>query len=269
MDFIGMSKSIEEIVTSSQGTWGVVIEHLESGKRFTINPDHLFYAASIIKMPIMSAVYREQLAARLNLHDTLTLHAQDQVGGSGVLQLLTPGTTLTIKDLVTLMIAVSDNAATNMLIDRLTLPVIQASLEEDGMTASALRNKLQTVPAVFNGRNEITAQDIATWCRKVAKGELVSLYASLQMVDVLKRQQYRNKLPALLPDPENPIAGGLPLWEMANKTGMVKDIEHDAGILYLPGASFVIVTLSYQCSDAIPTMQRIGRTIYDHWLASR
>lgn len=269
MDFAGMCKRVEEIATEAGGTWGVVIEHLETGERFAMNPDHQFYAASVIKMPIMSAVYREQLAARLNLHDTRTLHAQDQVGGSGVLQLLTPGTEITIQDLVTLMITVSDNAATNMLIDTLTIPVIQASMVEDGMTSSAVYNKLQTVPAVFNGRNAITAQDVAAWCSKAAKGELVSLFASLQMVNVLKRQQYRNKLPALLPDPENPIVGGLPLWEMANKTGMVTDIEHDAGILYLPGASFVIVTLSYQCHEAIPTMQRIGRTVYDHWLESR
>ena len=268
MDFAGMRTRVEEIAAKAGGTWGVVIEHLETGERFAMNADHEFYAASIIKMPIMSAVYREQLAARLNLHDRLTLHAQDQVGGSGILQLLTPGAVLTIQDLLTLMITVSDNAATNMLIDTLTLPVIQASMAEDGMTSSTIRNKLQTVPAVFNGRNMITAQDVATWCRKVAKGELVSLFASVQMVNVLKRQQYRNKLPALLPDPDNPVAGGLPLWEMANKTGMVKDIEHDAGILYLPGASFVIVTLSYECEDAIPTIQRIGRTVYDQWLQS-
>lgn len=265
MDFAIVEKALQRQVDSAGGRWGVVVEHLETGDRWEWNADDRFLAASVIKLPIMSAVFHAHAEGRLRLHDELELTGQDQVGGSGVLKMFTPGVRLPLRDLLLLMITVSDNTATNLLIDLLGVEYIQACMKQDGMESSALYNKLQTVPVIFNGRNELTAGDVARWLKNLSQGALVSLYACSQMLDILKRQQYQSKIPGKLPDPDPGVNGALPLWQFANKTGMVKEIEHDAGILYLQGASFLIVSLSHRCAEAIPTMQAMGRTIYDAW----
>lgn len=257
---------VTAIVEKAGGQWGVVIEHLETGERFEHNPGQSFYAASVIKLPILSAVFHEQANGTLSLEDTLTLRKDDQVDGSGVLKVFSPGTAIHILDLATLMIVVSDNTATNMLIDRIGVDAINAHMREDGLAMSVIHNKLQTVPVRFNGRNEITADDIALWLKKAATGALVSLWASTRMLEILERQQYHNKIPGNLPeaDADEPI-GAIPKWKFANKTGMVRDIEHDAGVLSLCGATFVIVTLAYKAPAAITAMQEIGRAVYDAW----
>ncbi len=269
VDLTVIGKEIMGFCEEGGGTWGVVVEHAESGERFVWQPDRLFQAASVIKLPVLSAVFHEQAKGTLHLHEMVELRLEDQVNGSGVLKLFTPGIALPILDLATLMITVSDNTATNLLIDRMGIETINAHMRDDGLRSSVLRNPLQRAAGGFNGRNEITAEDIALWLRKVVDGTLVSHIASRRMIDILKAQQYQNKIPGILPDPENGPAGMLPLWQFANKTGMVKNIEHDAGILYLRGATFLVVTLAHQSSGAIPAMQKIGRSIYDGWYGLR
>lgn len=268
MDFSALAERIRGRISTSRGHFGFVLQRLETGERMEVNPDVRFPAASIVKLPVLSALYRAQSEGRLNLRDTAELSREDLTGGSGVLKLLTPGLVLTLYDLAALMIAVSDNTATNLLIDRLGFDFISASMKEDGMRQSALCNKLQTVPAAFNGRNEITAGDVAEWYTRLARGALVSLWASHQMIEVLKQQQYLNKIPGRLPDPDPGVRGGLPLWQFAGKTGMVQQVEHDSGILYLPGASFLVVALTRQCPDAIPVLQELGWMIYSSWVGS-
>lgn len=268
MDFSGLAERIRGRIAGAQGRFGFVLQMLETGERMEVNPDGRFPAASVIKLPILSALYRAQSEGRLNLRDTTELAREDQAGGSGVLKMLTPGLVLTLYDLAMLMITVSDNTATNLLIDRLGFDYISASMEADGMRKSSLSNKLQTVPAAFNGRNEITAGDVAEWFVRLSRGALVSLWASHQMIEILKQQQYLNKIPGRLPDPDPGVCGALPLWQFAGKTGMVQQVEHDSGILYLPGASFMVVALTSQCPDAIAVLQELGWMIYSSWVGS-
>ena len=154
----------------------------------------------------MVAVYAEAWAGTLSLEDRLTLTKEVQVGGSGVLQHLSPGLKISIRHLVMLMIIQSDNTATNILINRVGKRQIQKILLELGMKESQFYNKLMVVPAKLDGYNRVTAASMAACYRMLAQGKAVSYHHSMEMIEILKRQQIKTSLASLLP------ASDIPLW---------------------------------------------------------
>jgi beta-lactamase class A len=260
-----LGPSIGKLMEETGGQWGIFLEDLRTGERLGFAEHQRFYAASLIKVPIMTAVFAEAYAGRLALTDKLRLRRDDQVGGAGVLQHMTPGIELTVYDVVTLMIIQSDNTATNMLIDLVGTDVIRAAMSRTEMANSSFYNKLMIVPAEPEGYNEVTAADMGSHFRYLATGKVISYNSCLHMIDILKRQQHRDRIPCHLPDPEGDVIGMLPKWELANKTGTVTNITHDAGILYVGGHAVTICALSkdVDAKAAGDMMGRIGRMVYD------
>jgi beta-lactamase class A len=264
MTFKRLAQHLEQWKREAVGSWGVWIEDLTSAETWTWNETELFYAASIIKVPIMVAVYKQAFAGRLALADEITLTAEEQVGGAGVLQHLSPGIRLSVQDLTTLMIIQSDNTATNILIDLLGTEIIRETLSELGMKQSSFYNKLMIVPAASEGLNMITAADIAQCYRKLARGKAVSHHASRQMVEILKKQQLRDCFPAFLPNNQDDIVGSLPKWELAHKTGTVTRTLHDTGILYVGSHAILMVALSRDCDyhQAQPQISLLAQLVH-------
>ncbi len=264
-----MIASVQEEIASflekAGGTWGCVIERLGTGERWTHLPDERFYAASLIKVPIMAAVFADVYRGKYAFETRIVLRQEDIVGGDGVLRHLSPGLSLSVCNLVTLMIIQSDNTATNMLIELTGVESVRAIMRQAGMENSQFYNKLMIVPAEPEGYNEVTAADMASILRKLATGQLLSRHSCAHMVAILKQQQIRHALPLHLPDPDHPVIGGQPLWELAHKTGSVTHIEHDAGILYAGGEAILIVVLSKNVPSqtARDTIGRIARLLYD------
>ncbi|MGD8188969.1 serine hydrolase [Brevibacillus ginsengisoli] len=256
---------IEQLLEQAGGSWGAVIEDLHTQERFEHNPDQQFYAASLIKVPIMAAVFTDVYQGKYSFEDFYTLRQEDLVGGAGVLQHLTAGTPITIYDLVTLMIIQSDNSATNILIDRVGKKKIRQVMQKYQMNNSQFFNKLMMIPAELEGYNEVTAGDMASIYRHMAAGKILSYNSCLQMISILKKQQLRDSIPFHLPDPDSEVIGGLPKWELANKTGNVTNINHDVGILYVGDSAIMISLLSKDAEEkrAKDTMGKIGRLIYD------
>jgi beta-lactamase class A len=259
-------QQIEQHVQEAGGTWGIAIEDLNRGETWQLNGDQPFYAASIIKLPIMAAVYAAAARGDFRLSDFLTLKQDDLVGGSGVLQHLTPGIRLPIADYVMLMIIQSDNTATNMLIDLVGTEEIQKAMKALGMENSTFYNKLMTVPVDTPGRNMITAADVTKLLSTIARGRFVSWYACEQMIAIMKKQQWRDGLPAFLPDEDEDIIGTQTDWEVANKTGWMTGIRHDAAIFYVGRRTLAVTTLSKDCDDwaARVAMAKIGKAIYEY-----
>src|SRR5699024_809939 len=136
-----------------------------------------FAAQSIIKVPIMAAVYAAYESDEFNLSDQICLKQEDFVGGSGVLQHMTPGSQLTIYDLITLMIIQSDNTATNILIDRLGFASIQQVMQTYEMKNSTFQKKLMIYPATERDvENYLTPADIHSFYRKLVTGTVISRY---------------------------------------------------------------------------------------------
>jgi beta-lactamase class A len=257
---------LEQLLRDADGTFAASIYHFESDETFDYRADEPFYAASIIKVPIMAAIYDQAFKGNLRLSETLPVLAEDMVGGSGILQNLTPGLELSIYDLTMLMIIESDNTATNILIDRIGTKTIQESMREWGMTGSSFHNKLCIIPANLEHYNLITARDMTNLMKKIGLGQLISWHACNEMVKIMKQQKYNDGIPALLPIATNAPVGAMPAFEMAHKTGWVNGIEHDVGLLYFPGHTFAISVLSKEIRDraeAKRVMSQIGLMLYN------
>lgn len=260
-----LSTPILQLIEQAGGEWGVYLEDLHSGETVTHNEHQRFYAASVIKVPIMTAVFAEAYAGKIALEQTITLRREDQVGGAGVLQHMSPGTELTVQDLVTLMIIQSDNTATNMMIDLVGAESIRTAMSKTEMVNSQFYNKLMVVPAELEGYNELTAADMGAHFRYLATGKVISYDSCLKMMAILKQQQHRDRIPLLLPDPEGDFIGMVPKWEFANKTGSVINITHDTGILFTGTHAITICLLNKNLEQkaAAQVMGQIGRLVYD------
>lgn len=256
-----IEETVASLVEAAGGTWGIVIEQLGSGERWSWHADRPFYAASLIKVPIMVTVFADVYEKKYALSDRLLVREEDIVGGAGVLQHLTPGESYSIYDLVTLMIIQSDNTATNILIDHVGRERIRWVMKQAGMENSCFYNKLMVIPAELEGTNQVTAADMAELYRRLARGRLISYNSCLQMINILKRQQIRQSLPLYLPVPEGEIIGTAPLWELAHKTGTVSDNEHDTGILYVRQTAYVLCILSQGVRSQL-ARDTIGRICY-------
>jgi beta-lactamase class A len=261
-----LQEKIEARLKNAKGTWSVALEDLNDGASLSLNGDELFYAASIIKVPIMAAGFAAAEEGVVRLGDRLPLRRDDIVDGSGVLQFMSPGIKLPIYDLVTLMIIQSDNTATNMLIDLIGMEKIQAIMNGLGMERSEIHHKLMIVQANRMNSNEITASDVTALLTRIARGECVSLHASEQMVRIMKQQQLSNGLIDSLPAKNNSIVGSLPDWEFAGKTGNVDGIMHECALLYVHGRCVAITVLSKGCAedDARGMIAQIGSDVYSY-----
>ena len=257
---------VQQLITPSKGTWGIVLEDLNSREKWQHNEQELFYAASVIKLPIMAAVYRAVERGELALTDLISLDEKDYVGGSGVLQHFTPGLSLHVQDIIMLMIIQSDNTATNLLIDLVGVDSIQSTMKEAGMKYSTFYNKLMLSKPNPLGANQIAAADIAILLQKMATGDLVSRVASEQMIDVMKKQQVRDCLPEKLPSLYTDFDYGKTPWELANKTGWIPGTRHDVGIFYVGNREFAATVLSKDEDDLLSkkVLSQIGEEIYKY-----
>ncbi|WP_047981146.1 serine hydrolase [Ornithinibacillus contaminans] len=261
-----LTKRIQEIIKHAGGTWGISLEDLTTNEAWGLNTEESFYAASVIKVPIMIAVFDAHHQGALNLTDTVHLDRDALVGGSGVLQHLTIGTRFTIHDLLTLMIIQSDNTATNILIDLLGVEKIQQTMEKQGLVKSKFYHKMMTVPVDREGINEITAREMTVMLKKLVTGKIISAYACEQMITIMKKQQIRTTLPGKIPTNSSQLIGALPEWEIANKTGSVSGIRHDIGIFYVGKRTLVAAVLSKDVDDirAVDALGEIGLEIWQH-----
>ncbi len=266
---VGELDALTEEARGGGGEMAISLRHVERQEAYDHVPDRPFIAASTIKLPILVALYDAAAAGRVRLDERVRLRDEDQVTGSGVLQLLTPGVRLPLRDLAELMITVSDNAATNMILERLGVEAVNACLDRLGLVATRVLRGLQIIPADGKGHNTVTAGELTGLLVRLAQGRVVSWEACRRMVATLKRQQVNDALPALLPDPEDepsPPLGALPTWELAHKTGGIPAHQHDVGLLYLPGQTIALSVLTRGCGPARAAralVARVGRAVWD------
>lgn len=257
---------IQDLIDQSKGTWAIVLEDLSLGEKWELNGDELFYAASVIKVPIMAAVFNAVERGEFSLSDQIVLKEEDYVGGSGILQHFTTGTALSIQDIMMLMIIQSDNTATNILIDLVGIDSVVQSMNEVGMEKSTFYNKLMMNNPNPKGFNQISANDIAKLLKQMAIGELVSAKASEQMINIMKKQQIKDCLPEKLPSPYSNFNNGMTAWELAHKTGWIPGTRHDVGIFFVGERKLIATVLSEEEDDLVSKriLSEIGEAIYTY-----
>lgn len=250
-------KAIEDVITPTTGRWGMAVAHLGTDRELAWNRDDQFPAASLIKVPIMYEIMRQAAEGNLSLEERLTATDRDKTGGAGILKELNDGLSLTIRELVTLMIIISDNTATNMLIDFIGMDAVNRTMNGLGLSSTVLRRRMMDDAAARTGRENLTsAADMAHLLQVLYVGRKLPLEYHDLMLDILKRQQVRDKLPFYLPEET----------VVAHKTGTLAGVEHDAGILYLPGGDYLAVVLMADLAynqEGIMTIAHVGRIIYE------
>ncbi len=198
-------------------------KNLVTGKTVSYQADKPLTAASVIKLPMMVEAYRQFDAGELDPCRTVAVRAQDRVPSCGVLTYLHDGVTVTVEDLVTLMIIVSDNTATNLLMDLLGIDKVNALLDSLGARVTRLRRKMFDLESSKKGiQNTITAEEIGKILEKLYWGQLVSPAVSQKMVQILKNQQLNGKIPFRFGE----------TIDIAHKTGEDTGTTHDVGIVY-------------------------------------
>lgn len=221
---------------SNPARLGVTAATLEGGRatKFVARRAHEpFPAASTIKVFVLQALMEGVAAGRHALTTEIELRASDQVPGTGVLKVLSPGRAYTLLDLATLMIVVSDNTATNLLIDLLGVAEVNRVTANHGWTGTALSGKLQQAGAPGSAPRSLsvtTPADLADYFGKLWLGELLPPHLTTLCQQIYRRQQYGELGRALDYDPYS-VELGAGRLNIASKSGSLRGVRNDAGVL--------------------------------------
>jgi beta-lactamase class A len=217
------------------GVLGIAILDLTNQHSLLLNADEVFPTASTIKIAILAELYHQVQQGKLKLTDTYTLQSSDLVGGSGISGALTPGVTkLTLRDVAALMISVSDNSMTNVLIDRVGMDNVNALLDSLALTHTRLRRKMMDIKAAGEGRENVASPK-----------ELMLLLEELYRGKVLNKQLTDDYFNLLSIHKESYIPRELPEdLRIANKPGELEGVRNDCGIVFNGSRPYVICVMS-------------------------
>ena len=235
-----------EAVRAFPGDVGLYYRALGEERVETHNPDLPLVAASVIKIPIMVTAFRDIAAGQLDADEVFSIKKEDKMPSCGALTYMHDGLEVTLADLITLMIILSDNTATNLLIDRLTPDHVNRTMETLGVPGIALRRRLFEPELSAQGiQNTVTARGVGTLLERMATGRLLGKNLDDHMIDILLNQRLNGKLPFFL------HGEGI---RCAHKTGEDDDITHDVGIIYTE-RPFVLCMLSNKVD--VPAFERL------------
>lgn len=218
------------------GVVGVRVCDEAGQEMFSLNADRVFPAASTIKIPLLIMLLQAAQRGELSLSDRVTIQAADRVPGAGVLHELAAGLSLTWQDVLTLMIVVSDNTATNLVIEQLGVEAVNVWLDAAGCASTRLVGKLQLPPAQRNEaqrrgeRNRTTARDQTHLLGHLWRGEWLDSTHTDLALSILSRQQYRDLIGRRVPCG----SGGEAAYRVASKSGELGGVHHDVGVLWTP-----------------------------------
>src|SRR5262245_20501100 len=191
-DSAALGRTLHGIAAAHHGVLGYSISNLDTGERFSLRGDETFSTASLIKVPILVTLYDLAEQKQLSLDDPLTVLKIDQVPGSGVLQFMRPGMTLTVNDVAALMIVLSDNTATNLLLDRVIIRRVWQKMEALGLPHTKVHSKtflrISSVAmdsSVKYGLGVSTPNEMAHLFELLAQGKAVSPAADSAMLAML------------------------------------------------------------------------------------
>ena len=295
-----LQQLIESYVKDIEADFGIYIKNQQTNEEVNIQGEKLFQTASVIKLPVLATLYEKVAQGEINLHQRVTLTEQDYVPGSGILQEMEFDLNPTIKDLATMMIIVSDNLATDKLLKIVGgVKSVEETMSRLGLNNIYIKHSIWELLSLSVGipqqpysaelfneivrrlneqeidwesivyqhnkeSNDSSAKDMCLLLELFAKGEFVSAKCSSEILDILHRQHYKQRIGGLLPR-NTPVA---------NKTGSLGTMFNDAGIVYLPEdkGSYVICVFSkghaleYEGNEPIAQISKIA---YEYFLAGR
>lgn len=196
-----LDAELQKIAADYSGKCTYALTNLAGGEHIARDEDDVMPTASLIKVPVLVALYKAAHEGRLNLTDRITYRDDQKCLGSGVLIHLTPGVEMTVRDAATLMIIISDNVATNMMIDTVGLDAINDTMRSLGLRQTTIFQRLGDTKAGLDARkmSVSTAGEMTRLIELIGRGEAVSPEASEDMLRIMRRQDYRHELSSHLP----------------------------------------------------------------------
>ena len=276
LDSTNLYHSIQHLADSLHAEIGVAFYDLKSGQSFTFQDRLMLHAASTMKVPVMIEVFRQAEAGKFSLDDSLLVKNEFKsiVDGSpysmdigedsddSVYKMI--NRRMTIRQLVEQMITVSSNLATNILIDLVDAKNVMKTLQALGINRMQVLRGVEDTKAFNLGLNNRTdAYDMMLTIQAIAENRAASPASCAEMIEILKQQKFREKIPAGLPN-------GM---VVANKTGDITNIDHDAAIVFPPHRRpFVLVVLTHNIEDHLVAAQAIAsisKMIWAHFISVR
>lgn len=251
-----LESSIHDVDQHLDGVMGVAIEDLKTGDQFFLHENEVFAQASSIKIAILADLYLQAQQGKLKLADFYTVQASDLVPDSDIMGGLTPGVTrLTLRDLATMMVAVSDNSATNVLIDRVGMENVNAMLDSLGLAHTLLRRKMMDLDAAKQGRENVsTPREMMALLESIYRGKLLNKASADDFFKVLSTNK-DSWIPRDLPTDV----------KIANKPGALEGVRNDSGIVFVEGRPYVICVMTAFLSNERDGEQAISKISLDAW----
>lgn len=239
-----LDKRVRAEVTQFKGKVSLFARNLDTGAVYELGGDDRVQTASTIKIAIMVEAFARVAEGKAKWTDELVLTKEKKVGGSGILQEFGDGLHLTFRDAVTMMMIMSDNAATNLVIDVLSADAINARMESLGLKETRLMRRVFGGGESAEGRKDenkrfglgrTTPREMVTLMERLERGEVASPAASKEMIELMKREQGTNGI-------------WRELWRLpkATKSGALDALRSNVGIIYHPRGR---IALAITCNE--------------------
>jgi beta-lactamase class A len=257
-----LKSQVRDIDRNLDGVMGVALEDLTTGQKFLLHEDEVFPQASSIKIAVLAELYHQQqlsaggVSGKAKLTDLYTVNTKDLVQDSDIMSGLTPEVTrVTNRDLATMMVAVSDNSAANVLIDRLGMENVNVLLDSLGLAHTRLRRKMMDLKAAGEGRENIsTPLEMMTLLEQIYRGKVLNG----EMTDDFFKMLSTHKSSAMSRD----LPEGV---RCADKPGDLEGVRTDSGIVFAenrPYAISVMTTYLHNERDGAEAIARISVAAY-------
>jgi beta-lactamase class A len=230
-----LEKSILDIDRALDGVMGVAIVDLTDGHKYLLHANDVYPQASSIKICVLAELYRQAQQGKLKLTDLYTVNAADLVQDSDIMGGLTPGVTqITLRDLATMMVAVSDNSATNVLIDRVGMDNVNAFLKAQGLRDTRLRRKMMDLKAAAEGRENVSTPN-----------EMLNLLQALYRDEILNKEMTADFFEVLSTHKDSWIPRDLPDdLRIADKPGALEGVRNDSGVIFVDKRPYVLCVMT-------------------------
>jgi len=230
-----LESSVEETARGLDGVMAVAIEDLTTGQIFLLHGDEAMPQASSIKIAVLAELYHQAQQGKLKLRDLYTVQESDLVPDSDTMGGLTPGVTrVTLRDLATMMMSVSDNSATNVLIDKVGMENVNALMDSLGLSHTRLRRKMMDLKAASEGRENIsTPREMTALLEGIYRGKVLNQELTGDFLKMLSTHKH-GFMTRDLPD-------GL---RVASKDGELEGVRNDSGIVYAQDRPFILCVMT-------------------------
>lgn len=247
-----LQQQIQSMAQQHHGKLGLYATNLKTGDTIAINADEPVPTASVIKLTVLVEAMEQVKAGKHSLTDKITLHKDDIVAGSGILQFFDTPLVINLKDALTFMIIESDNTATNLVIDTVGIPAVNARIAQMGLKDTYLYKKVYKPPVgpmpadqKKFGLGKTTAREMAKVMESIVRCDLHDQKLCDAMLYMLRNQQYRNLVPHYIETSDTSEE----LSVIANKTGSLDEVRNDVAVVYSKNGPIVISAFTWDNED--------------------